>query len=125
MAWKARLCLAFAACLFLATAAASSESPLPLPSTPIQKLAFGSCNAHNRDQSIWQSIIDYKPELFVWLGDVVYADTPIFPLIWTSTPPELMKAKFEHQKQSPLYSTLRKQTPIVGVWVRKPTFWHD
>jgi hypothetical protein len=49
---------------------------------------------------------------------VVYADTPIFPLIWTDTPLDKMRAKFDAQKHSPLYSDLVKTAPIVGVWVR-------
>jgi hypothetical protein len=99
----------------------SSTFSLPLPAEPITDLAFGSCNAHNRDQMIWKSIVESKPDLFVWLGDVVYADTPVFPLIWSDTPLDLMRSKFDAQKNSPLYSQLRQSTPIVGVWVCKAT----
>lgn len=95
-----------------------AHAALPLPSSPVTHIAFGSCNAHNRDQSIWKSIVDAKPDIFVWLGDVVYADTSIFPLIWTATPIEKMQGKLEAQKNSALYSQLRESTPIVGVWVR-------
>lgn len=92
---------------------------LPLPSSAVTNLAFGSCNAHNRDQKIWQGISDSNPDIFVWLGDVVYADTPLFPMIAKSTPIPQMRAKFDAQKNSPLYSQLRQKTPIVGVWVRR------
>lgn len=92
---------------------------VPLPSKPVTNLAFGSCNAHNRDQQIWKGIADSNPDIFVWLGDVVYADTPLFPMIAKSTPIPQMRAKFDAQKSSPLYSKLREKTPIVGVWVRK------
>lgn len=92
---------------------------VPLPTKAVTQIAFGSCNAHNRDQSIWKSIVNAKPDLFVWLGDVVYADSPSLPLLWKSTPLNEMAAKFNAQKTSPLYSQLRSTTPIVGVWVRK------
>jgi len=68
--------------------------------------------------------VDAKPDLFVWLGDVVYADTMSFPLMWTSTPLDKMRAKFDAQKTSALYSELRKNSPIVGVWVRVDLWKH-
>ena len=98
---------------------------VPLPVEPVTHIAFGSCNAHNRDQKIWKSIIDASPDLFVWLGDVVYADSPILPLISTSSPLDVMASKFEAQKTSPLYSQLRSTTPIVGVWVCKGPNWEN
>jgi len=116
MAVSARVLVLLAA---VVTAQIVSVLGVPLPTSPVRNLAFGSCNAHNRDQRIWRSIVDAKPDLFVWLGDVVYADTPSFPLVWTATPLDKMRAKFDAQKASPLYSELRNQTPIVGVWVRE------
>lgn len=95
-----------------------STIAVPLPTSPVTNLVFGSCNAHNRDQSIWKSIINANPDIFVWLGDVVYADTMKIPLIGQATPIPEMRAKFDAQKNSPLYSQLRSKTPIVGVWVR-------
>lgn len=92
---------------------------VPLPTKAVTQIAFGSCNAHNRDQSIWKSIVNAKPDLFVWLGDVVYADSPQLPLMWSPTPLNEMSAKFNAQKTSPLYSQLRSISPIVGVWVCK------
>lgn len=100
----------------------ASSFAVPLPSKPVTNLAFGSCNAHTRDQQIWKGIADANPDIFVWLGDVVYADTPLFPMIAKSTPIPQMRAKFDAQKSSPLYSQLREKTPIVGVWVRKLAF---
>lgn len=44
----------------------------------VTRIAFGSCNKHDRDQSYWRRIRDRKPDLWVWLGDIVYADTPVF-----------------------------------------------
>lgn len=101
----------------------ASNIAVPLPTSPVTDLAFGSCNAHNRDQTIWKGIVDSNPDLFVWLGDVVYADTPLFPMIAKSTPIPQMRAKFDAQKSSPLYSELRQKTPIVGVWVCKADFF--
>ena len=38
-------------------------------------IAFGSCNRIDRDQKIWTSVLANRPDLWVWLGDNVYADT--------------------------------------------------
>ena len=38
------------------------------------KIAFGSCNMQNRNQGYWSVIASIQPDLFVWLGDVIYAN---------------------------------------------------
>ena len=91
----------------------------PLPVKPVTHIAFGSCNEHDKDQKIWKSIIDANPDLFVWLGDVIYGDSESLPMVWSSSSLEKMAEKLELQKTSPLYSQLRSTTPIVGIWVCK------
>jgi alkaline phosphatase D len=41
----------------------------------ISKLAFGSCCEQDKPQPIWDRILALKPDLFVFLGDNIYADT--------------------------------------------------
>src|SRR5262245_51192482 len=43
--------------------------------TPVTRIAFGSCAHQDKPQPIWQAIIAAEPELFLFLGDNVYADT--------------------------------------------------
>ncbi len=38
-------------------------------------LVFASCNDQNREQPLWKPIMENKPDLFVWGGDNIYADT--------------------------------------------------
>lgn len=106
-------------CLWSLTILASSKPFDANAKKPISKIAFGSCNKHDKDQSIWRSILNVNPDLFVWLGDIVYADDPIFPLIWVSNPPEKMAEKYRLQKNHVDYRSLREKAPIVGVWVRR------
>ncbi len=40
----------------------------------LQKIAFGSCADEEKTQTIWPSIINYNPQLFLFLGDNVYGD---------------------------------------------------
>ncbi|XP_049849898.1 uncharacterized protein LOC126320448 [Schistocerca gregaria] len=94
---------------------ASSARPLSWDH-PVSKIAFGSCNSETLDQQIFQSIANAKPDLFIWLGDAIYADRPIWTT-WCCTPRlEIMKKKYSLQRESPPYANLAKNVPIVGVW---------
>lgn len=47
------------------------------------RIAFGSCNNHEKSQAYWKAIVDYfgdehgsgYPDAWIWAGDIVYADT--------------------------------------------------
>ena len=51
-----------------------SETPILDPETTLVKIAFGSCADEEKPQPIWSTIIQYKPQLFLFLGDNVYGD---------------------------------------------------
>jgi hypothetical protein len=62
-------------------------------------------------------------DAFIWLGDVVYADTPVVPGYWVATPLPEIEAKYVAQRQNPLYqsflqATVRTPTQrhVLGVW---------
>jgi len=68
------------------------------------------------DQPVWEGVLKFKPELWVWLGDIVYADTQYFPAHWKPTALEKVKEKFSIQKQKPGYKKLLETCPITGHW---------
>jgi alkaline phosphatase D len=70
-------------------------------------LVFASCNHQDRPQPLWQPILDTKPDLFIWGGDNVYADTDDM---------EKMKEDYEKVDANPLYAQLKAETPITGTW---------
>jgi hypothetical protein len=39
----------------------------------MNKIAFGSCNRQNKDQSYWLQIKEHLPTHFIWTGDAVYS----------------------------------------------------
>jgi hypothetical protein len=47
----------------------------PLPTGPISRIAFGSCAKQWQHQPIWDTVIAAQPDLFLFIGDAVYADT--------------------------------------------------
>ncbi len=70
-------------------------------------LAFGSCNHSHLAQPHWANIESHQPDLFLWTGDVVYADT---------TDAAEMRRKYQLQLNVPEYRRFQSIVPIVGVW---------
>jgi alkaline phosphatase D len=79
------------------------------PSSPerIQRIAFGSCASEKLDQPIWDAVVAAKPDLFLFVGDNIYADTEDM---------ELMKAKYAKLAAKPGYQKLKRTCPILATW---------
>ena len=71
------------------------------------RLVFASCNDQEREQPLWKPIIENKPDVFVWGGDNVYADTEDM---------SKMKADYDKVRAEPDYIELSQQTKITGTW---------
>jgi alkaline phosphatase D len=74
---------------------------------PLTRIAFGSCSRENKEQPMWQYILDNQPQLWIWLGDNIYGDTDDMALL---------KQKYERQKSHVGYRKLLTSTPIIGIW---------
>lgn len=59
------------------------------------------------EQLIWNEIIKNNPQLWIWLGDNIYANTEDIPK---------MKQDYEAAKTNPNYQLLMKQCPVIGTW---------
>ncbi len=70
-------------------------------------IAFGSCNKHDMAQPTWESVVQNQPDLWIWLGDIIYGDTENM---------ETLKKKYDAQKLNPTYQQLLKTCPIIGIW---------
>ncbi|XP_046846243.1 uncharacterized protein LOC124439979 isoform X2 [Xenia sp. Carnegie-2017] len=91
----------------------------------ISRIAFGSCmngmfsglKWHQQPQPIWKQILQQNPDLWIWLGDAVYGDTRVLPLVWTPSPLALMAKYYRRQKNHPDYQEfLKSNISILGVW---------
>lgn len=81
------------------------------------RLAFGSCSSQTEPQPLWPLISTRSPDLFLWLGDIVYADTPIVGK-WR-IPAQLREVAraYAEQERVPGYAAfVSSGVPIVGVW---------
>ncbi|MCP9200917.1 alkaline phosphatase family protein [Gramella sp. GC03-9] len=70
-------------------------------------IAFGSCNREDEDQPLWEPILANDPDLFLWGGDNVYADTD---------DPEVLEKAYQQQLSNPNYLKLLNSVPVFGTW---------
>ncbi len=71
------------------------------------RIAFGSCARSIKPQPILNTIVDTDPDLFIYLGDNIYADTRLAPL---------MKAKYTQLAIKRPFRRLRANVPVVATW---------
>lgn len=71
------------------------------------RLAFGSCNRPSAAQPLWEPIRALRPDAWLWLGDIVYADTH-----------DVARTRKLYAKQAaqPGYAELARTTPTLGIW---------
>ena len=76
-------------------------------SRPLQRIAFGSCAEQGKPQPIWAAVEAAAPDLFLFLGDNIYADTQ---------DPAVFEAKYAQLAAQPGFARLRATTPIMATW---------
>ncbi len=77
------------------------------PALPLERIAFGSCSRTDLPQPMWAPIADARPDLWVWLGDNVYADTDDM---------HVMRRRYEEALSNPGYASLLRSMPVMGTW---------
>lgn len=70
-------------------------------------IAFGSCNKVDEPNSFWTEISALQPDLFIWGGDNIYADTGNM---------DKMKAMYKAQNANPAYAKVKQKIPIMATW---------
>ena len=91
--------------LSLGAAARAADMPMD-----VRRIAFGSCNKHDQPQPLWDAILQNRPALFIWAGDIVYNDTEDM---------SVMQANYQEQKRQPGYQRLRESLlpgRVIGIW---------
>ncbi len=87
----------------------NTTTSIPESDITLNKIAFGSCAKQDLSQHIWTDIAAAKPNLWIWLGDNIYA-TP-------KATPEMLKEKYNLQKNNVDYQAfLKTNTPVIGIW---------
>lgn len=87
---------------------AEAFKPKPIDTTLVPTvIAFGSCNKVTMPQTMWQFVSANNPNLWIWLGDIIYADT---------TDMKALAAHYRRLKTQPDYKKMRLKTQVVGVY---------
>lgn len=86
----------------LATAAPGQPAP-----GEVSRVALGSCVRQHRPQPVWDAVLASRPDLFVLMGDNVYADT---------TDPERMRAAYAALGAEPGFLRLRERVALLATW---------
>jgi len=76
---------------------------------PLSRIAFGSCANQTMAQPIWDAILAYRPDLFIFSGDNVYGD-------FNSTDATNLKRAYEEAGHIAGYTKLRDTVPHLAVW---------
>lgn len=75
--------------------------------SPLERIAFGSCSRVDLPQPLWSPINAADPDLWVWLGDNIYADEDFL---------SVARGMYEAQLAMPEYAHLLQTTPVIGTW---------
>lgn len=73
----------------------------------ISRIAIGSCSDQKRPQELWPVVLANNPDLWIWLGDNIYADTEDM---------RAMDSMYQVQKTDPVYQQLIRKARVVGIW---------
>lgn len=85
----------------------TKEPEIKVEADNIEVMAFGSCNKIDLPQKLWSPILENDPDLWVWLGDIVYADTENM---------NKMANDYKQQKNLPGYKAFIEKCPVIGIW---------
>ncbi len=91
----------------LTLASFSPTWAVELQTLPLQRIALGSCADQALDQPIWDAIGRLEPQLFLFLGDNIYADTEDMAK---------MKADYAQLAAKPEFQRFRAQVPLMATW---------
>ena len=80
-----------------------TQTPQPL----ISKIAFGSCGEQQYPQPILDLVVKHKPDIFVYLGDNIYADT---------RSKDTLRMQYDSLAAKPEFQRLKKSTRIYATW---------
>ncbi len=91
-------------------ASSRAQALLPLPTArPLMRIGFGSCADQTEKQPIWDAVLAYRPELFVFGGDNVYGDV-------SSAELRELKAAYAQARQIAGAMRIRREIPVLAIW---------
>lgn len=93
--------------IFVCLLALSLTALLSSADELVSKILFGSCIKQDNPVPIFDTILSHDPDVFLFLGDNIYADTEDI---------ELMRKKYETLGANPGFQKLRETCPLFATW---------
>ncbi len=100
--------------VLICSSASADELTPKLPPAPeptiqplISRIAFGSCQTQDEPLPILRTVLEWEPELFIYLGDNIYGDTNDMAVL------EAKYAKLGAKKD---FAALRANVPTIATW---------
>ena len=72
-------------------------------------IIFGSCSNQNNKMKHWKTIIDYKPDLLILLGDNVYGD-------FNNENASQLKQAYKKLSENSNFQYIKNNIPIISIW---------
>lgn len=86
----------------------------PLPEGTVSRVAFGSCAKHWQHQPVWETVVSKKPDLFLYIGDAIYADTDGITA-WQVSEKQLA-GEWGRLADKAEFQVLAKNVPVMATW---------
>jgi len=99
--------LRLALLLAIAGPLAAADPVTRVAADPVTRVACGSCYKPRSDRGIWPVIASTRPDLFLFMGDNVYADTEDMTV---------MRKDYAELTRRPDFIEFRKAVPILPIW---------
>jgi alkaline phosphatase D len=100
------------ALLLLAAPPVAAQAPPP----PLTRIAFGSCANEEKPQPVWDAVLAYRPQLFLFAGDNVYGDVSAGRPVPAERAIEGLRESYALAADIPGLKTLREQVPHLATW---------
>lgn len=96
----------------LSASASAQESrtppaPSPIVNPTISRIAFGSCSTQDEPQGILRTVLEWDPELFIYMGDNIYGDTRDM---------QVLQQRYDTLGRRPEFQQLRAKVPLIATW---------
>jgi alkaline phosphatase D len=86
----------------------------PFPKGTAHRIAFGSCAKHWQHQPIWVAVLGQKPDLWLFLGDNIYADTDGITA-WPVSKKQII-GEWNRLADKPEFQKARAAIPMMAIW---------
>jgi len=104
---KTKVLIGLAVVLIFTRCKNENKSDQPSDSSYDFSIALGSCNNVNLPNHLWDDIRALSPDVFVWGGDIVYADGGDMTTL---------ELQYQQQNAQEAYQQLKQHTDIIGTW---------